>query len=151
MTLFFLWSPNVDLYFNKFNYGIETFVIPWNQLSYPCVVEICRLRLESCVTLISSCQPENADADRTGIFSGVRKDGPQLSMLIPCALLCVLVSCCFGTHLVRYFLNKCSVTILCDRERKMTASTTDEFRSAPCSANIRTLSQTAPHSLRELD
>ena len=83
-------TANVELFSNIFTSGIETFVIPWDQHLYPCVVEVCRLRLESLCDIL--CQSENSDADRTGISSGVRKYGPQLSMLTPCALLCVLVS-----------------------------------------------------------
>ena len=35
-----------ELFSNIFTYRIETFVIPWDQLLYPCVVEVCRLGLE---------------------------------------------------------------------------------------------------------
>ena len=64
-----------ELFFNIFTSGIETFVMPWDQVLYSCVVEVCRLGLESvCHTL---CYSENADTDQTGISSGVSKDGPQ--------------------------------------------------------------------------
>ena len=39
-------TASVELFFNIFTSGIETFVIPWDQLVYPCVVEVCRLGLE---------------------------------------------------------------------------------------------------------
>ena len=39
-------TASVELFFNIFTSGIETFVIPWDQLLYPCVVKICRLGLE---------------------------------------------------------------------------------------------------------
>ena len=39
-------TASVELFFNKFTTGIKTFVIPWDQLLYPCVVEVCRLGLE---------------------------------------------------------------------------------------------------------
>ena len=49
-------TTSVELFFNIFFSGIETFVIPWDQLLYPCVVEVCRLGLEPlhCVTFISA-------------------------------------------------------------------------------------------------
>ena len=66
------------------------------------------------------CHSGNADVDRTVISWGVRKDGSQLSVLTPCALfLCSGVSC-FGTHLAHNFLNnRCSVRILCNKERQI--------------------------------
>ena len=36
-------TENVELIFNLFTSGIETFVIPWDQRMYRCVVEVCRL------------------------------------------------------------------------------------------------------------
>ena len=39
-------TVSVELFFNIFTSGIETFVIPWDQLLYPCVVEVCRQGLE---------------------------------------------------------------------------------------------------------
>ena len=39
-------TASVELFFNIFTSGIETFVILWDQLLYPCVVEVCRLGLE---------------------------------------------------------------------------------------------------------
>ena len=39
-------TASVELFFNILTSGIETFVIPWEQLLYPCVVEVCRLGLE---------------------------------------------------------------------------------------------------------
>ena len=39
-------TASVELFFNIFTSGIETFAIPWDQLLYPCVVEVCRLELE---------------------------------------------------------------------------------------------------------
>ena len=39
-------TASVELFFNIFTPGIETSVIAWDQLSYPCVVEVCRLRLK---------------------------------------------------------------------------------------------------------
>jgi hypothetical protein len=35
-----------QLVFNIFATGIETFVIPWDQILYTCVVEVCRLEFE---------------------------------------------------------------------------------------------------------
>ena len=39
-------SPSIELFFNIFIYGIETSVIPWDKLLYPCIVEVCHLALE---------------------------------------------------------------------------------------------------------
>jgi hypothetical protein len=39
-------TASVQLFFNIFATGIETFVIPWDQLLNTCVVEVCRLGLE---------------------------------------------------------------------------------------------------------
>ena len=39
-------TASVELFFNIFTSGIEIFVITWDQLLYPCVVEVCRLGLE---------------------------------------------------------------------------------------------------------
>jgi hypothetical protein len=36
-------TASVELLFNIFVTGIETFVIPWDQLLNTCVVEVCRL------------------------------------------------------------------------------------------------------------
>ena len=67
-------TRSVQLFFNIFTYGIEVFVIPWDQLSYPCVVNVCRLGL---VQLYDThlCRSENTEPDRTGISGGVRKAG----------------------------------------------------------------------------
>jgi hypothetical protein len=35
-------TASVQLFFNIFATGIETFVIPWDQLLKTCVVEVCR-------------------------------------------------------------------------------------------------------------
>ena len=39
-------TASVELFFNIFISGTETFVIPWNQILYPCEVAVCRLGLE---------------------------------------------------------------------------------------------------------
>ena len=39
-------TASVELFFNIFTFGIETFVIPWDKLFYPCDVEVCHLGLE---------------------------------------------------------------------------------------------------------
>ena len=39
-------TAGVDLFFNIFTSGIETFVIQWDQFLYPCVVEVFCLELE---------------------------------------------------------------------------------------------------------
>jgi hypothetical protein len=39
-------TASVQLFFNIFATGTETFVIPWDQLLNTCVVEVCRLELE---------------------------------------------------------------------------------------------------------
>ena len=39
-------TVSVELFFSIFTSGIETFVIPWDQLLYPCVVEVYCLGLE---------------------------------------------------------------------------------------------------------
>ena len=39
-------TASVELFFNIFTSGIETFVIPWDQRLYPYVVKVCRLGLE---------------------------------------------------------------------------------------------------------
>ena len=39
-------TASVELFFNIFTSEIETFVIPWDQRMYPCVVEVCRLGLD---------------------------------------------------------------------------------------------------------
>ena len=47
-------TASVELLFNIYTSGIETFVISWDKLLYPCVVVICRLGLEPlCDTLLS--------------------------------------------------------------------------------------------------
>ena len=40
------YTASVKAFFNIFTSGIETFVIPWDQLLYSCVVEVCCLGLE---------------------------------------------------------------------------------------------------------
>ena len=43
-------TTTVELFFNIFTSGIETFVIPWDHRLYPCVVEVCHLgRIETFV------------------------------------------------------------------------------------------------------
>ena len=86
-------TASVELFFNIFTSRIETFVIPWNQLLYP----VSYKSAPGIGTILWNSSPhlwhsKNDDTDRTGISWGVRKDGPQLSMLTPCALLCVHVS-----------------------------------------------------------
>ena len=39
-------TASVELFFNIFTSGIETFVIPRDQLSYPCAVEVFALKTE---------------------------------------------------------------------------------------------------------
>jgi hypothetical protein len=39
-------TASVQLFFNIFATGIETFVIPWDQFLNTCVVEVCCLGLE---------------------------------------------------------------------------------------------------------
>ena len=39
-------TASVELFFNIFTSGIETLVIPWDQLLNPCVAEVCRLGLQ---------------------------------------------------------------------------------------------------------
>ena len=39
-------TASVELISNILISGIETFVIPWDHLLYPCVVEVCHLGLE---------------------------------------------------------------------------------------------------------
>ena len=39
-------TASVELFFNIFTAGIDTLVMRWGQLLYPCVVEVCRLGLE---------------------------------------------------------------------------------------------------------
>jgi hypothetical protein len=39
-------TASVQLFFNIFAPGIETFVIPWDKLLNTCVVEVCRLEFE---------------------------------------------------------------------------------------------------------
>ena len=39
-------TASVELFFNILFTGIETFVIPWDQFMYPCVVDVCRLGLK---------------------------------------------------------------------------------------------------------
>ena len=56
-------TASVELVFNIFISRIEKFVIPWDQLLYPCVVEVCRLGLEPLYDTYL-CHIENADADR---------------------------------------------------------------------------------------
>ena len=49
-------TASVELYFNIFTFGIETYVIPGNQRLYHCVVEVCRLGLEPlCDTHLRLC------------------------------------------------------------------------------------------------
>ena len=71
-------TPSVELFSYIFTSGIETFVIPWDPLLYPCVVEVCRLELEPLWhSSLPLCYSDNPDAHRTGISWGVRKDGNQ--------------------------------------------------------------------------
>ena len=39
-------DKSVELFFNIFISETETFVIPWDQLLYPCIKEVCHLGLE---------------------------------------------------------------------------------------------------------
>ena len=39
-------TASTEVFFNIFTSGIETFVIPWDQRLYPCIVEVCHLGLE---------------------------------------------------------------------------------------------------------
>ena len=39
-------TASIELFFNIFTSGIDTFVIPWDLLLFPCLVEVCRLGLE---------------------------------------------------------------------------------------------------------
>ena len=39
-------TASIELFFNIFISGIEAFIIPWDQLLYPCVVAVYRLGLE---------------------------------------------------------------------------------------------------------
>ena len=67
-------TTSVELFFSLLTSGIE--IMPWDQLLYPCVVEICRLGLEPlCDTHLRLCHSENADADQIGISRGVRNVG----------------------------------------------------------------------------
>ena len=104
------------------------------------------------VTFISACYSENADADWTGISWGVRK----LDHNYQCWLheLCFLFRCqVLWTHLMHYFLsNRCSVTILCNKEWEMTSGTVNnEFQSALCSVHSKTWSQTTLRNWQELE
>ena len=54
-------TARVEIFFNIFTSGIETFVIPWD--------------FNHCETHLRLSHSENADADRTGTSSGVRKAG----------------------------------------------------------------------------
>ena len=66
---------SVELFFNIFTTGNERVVIPWDQLLYPCVIDVCRLGLEPLSDTHLLCHSENAGTDRRGISWGVRKDG----------------------------------------------------------------------------
>ena len=75
-------TASVELFFNVFTSGIETFVIPWDQFLYSFVVEVCRLGLKPlCDTQLHLCHSENADVHRTGISWGVRKDGSDVQVI----------------------------------------------------------------------
>ena len=39
-------KANVELFFNIFTFGIESFIIPWDQLSYPRVLEVFHMEME---------------------------------------------------------------------------------------------------------
>ena len=116
-------TASVVLFFNIFTSGIDTIVMPWDKLLFPCVVEVCRLGLEGlhCMSLISvslsfwkrwclsdsnflRCKKrwttiDNADSMHFALCSGFSY---------------------FGTHLAHNFLNnRCSMTILCNEERKI--------------------------------
>jgi hypothetical protein len=47
-------TASVQLFFNIFATGIETFVIPWDQLLNTCVVEVAAWDSNHCVTTISA-------------------------------------------------------------------------------------------------
>ena len=61
-------TATVELFFNIFISGIETSVIPWEQLLYPCVVDVCRLGLETpCDTHLRLSVILKTDTDLKGI------------------------------------------------------------------------------------
>jgi hypothetical protein len=55
-------TASVQLFFDIFATGIETFVIPWDQLLNTYVVEVCHLGLEPlCDNHLRLCHSQNAD------------------------------------------------------------------------------------------
>ena len=81
--------------FNIFTFGIETFVIPWDQFLYPCVVEVCRLGLEPlyCGTLISASLSiwRLWHWSDSNFLRSMKRWTTILSMLTPGVLLSVLM------------------------------------------------------------
>ena len=143
-------KASVELFFNIFTSGIETFVISWDQLLYPCAA----WDWNHCVIL---CHFENANAERTGIPCGVRKDRPQeLSVLTTCGLHCVLVSVALAPTSSTIFWTTGAPWQFCaTRSRKSAGndcgSADDEFPSTQYSVHSNTLSQTALNTWRELE
>ena len=80
----------VELFFNIFTSELTRLLYRGTKYSIPVPYKSVAWDWNYCVTLISACHSENADWK--GISWGVRKDGLQLSMLTPSALLCVLTS-----------------------------------------------------------
>jgi hypothetical protein len=64
---------SVQLFFNIFATGIETHVIPWDQLLNTCVVEVCRLGFEPLGDNHLHLSAHSQNADRISLVVG--KDG----------------------------------------------------------------------------
>ena len=132
-------TASVELFFNILTFGIETSVIPWDQLLYPCVVEGCRLGLNHLTvwhSYLPLCHSEKRWQDRN-FLSCKRRWTTILSMLTTCALLCVLVSVALALTCCTIFSTGAPV-ILCNKELEITAGTAeDEFRSALCSVDSK--------------
>ena len=141
-----------ELFFNIFTPRIETFVIPWDLLVYPCDVEVCPLWLGALYYLIlisaslSIWKPWRWPYRN---FLRWTKRWPQLSMLTPCVLLCVLVSVALAHIWHTIFWTTGTPWQFCAGNlQELTAGTgQDEFWSALCSVRSK---QTALNSRREL-
>ena len=93
-----------------FTSGIETFVIPWDQLLYPCVIEVCHLGLEPlCDTHLCL----------SVILKTLMLTGQKFLEVTPSTLLCVLVSAVLACTWRIIFLNRCSWPFCATRSGKL--------------------------------
>jgi hypothetical protein len=85
-------TASVQLFFNVFATGIETFVIPWDQRLNTCVAEVCRLGLEPLCdnqwpVAISAVFHSDAQHSSSHLWSGSRRGERPVCPRTPCTSL----------------------------------------------------------------